>query len=288
MKTYQIDTPISEERYILGEGPLWHPLEQRLYWLDIDGCSLQVLDPKINAIQSYNLGQRCGAFAFRRQGDLLIAGEHTLAYWDERDSLSSPITRFYPDDAPQLMNDGKADSSGRFWVGSKGPFQGSSLFRIDENIESKEVLSKVTISNGLDWDLEEKYFYYTDSYAQTIYKYRYNPISGDISEPNIFFHIDDGTPDGLTMDSAGNLWVAVWDGWKVLYISPKAEVLAKIELPVQRPTSVTLGGATLTDLYITSAYVGLTEDDLKIQPYAGCLFKIPVETPGRPCNFFNG
>ncbi len=75
------------------------------------------------------------------------------------------------------------------------------------------------------------------------------------------------------MDSAGNLWVAVWDGWKVLYISPEAEVLAKIELPVQRPTSVTLGGATLTDLYITSAYVGLTEDDLKIQPYAGCLFK---------------
>lgn len=288
MARYEISTPLLDTHNILGEGPVWHPIEQRLYWLDIDGCLLQTYTPETGSYQKYDLGQRCGAFAFRKTSGLLVAGERGLAYWDERSGLSEYLVRFYEDNAPQLMNDGKADPSGRFWIGSKGPVGQSSLFRVEPDYSWETVIPGATISNGLDWSLDQKSMFYIDSYTQSILKYRYNPASGMISDPEQIFRSDAGKPDGMTLDSEGNLWVAFWDGAKVLHLDPNGGLLNEISMPVSRPTSVCLGGADYRDLYISSASVGLEASQLEAQPYAGALFSFRVDVPGRPCNFFGG
>ena len=122
----------------------------------------------------------------------------------------------------------------------------------------------------------------------TLFKYRFDVSSGELTQREVFFTTWDGTPDGLTVDSAGNIWVAIWDGWMFIRLSPEGQILDEIRLPVCRPTSVTLGGKDMRTLFITSASVELSADELATQPLAGDLFAISVETPGKSANLFAG
>ncbi len=146
-------------------------------------------------------------------------------------------------------------------------------------------LEELTISNGIDWSLDNRVFYHTDSGERTIFRYDFDPQTLELSNKNVFYIPEVGTPDGLTIDSQDNLWFAIWDGWKVVQLSPDGELMSEIELPVQRPTSVILGGQDLKTLFITSASVDLPEATLYgEQPMAGDLFAVQVTIPGKKAN----
>ncbi len=190
------------------------------------------------------------------------------------------------------MNDGRVDQAGRFWAGSKGPTGTAALFKLNPDQTCQKVLPGITISNGIDWSLDNTICYYTDSGNQTIYQYQFDPVEGALMEPKVFFSLKDdpnsATPDGLCLDSAGNIWTAIWDGSKVLQLSPEGKILQEVRLPVSRPTSIAFSGSEFKDLYITSASTGLTAKQLNQQPYAGDLFVFQTKIPGRPANFFTG
>jgi sugar lactone lactonase YvrE len=214
---------------ILGEGPLWHPLEERLYWLDIEAGTLFRLSPQNQNLEQFSLGKRAGCFALRNSGGLVIATENGLAFWEEQHSLSRNFIDLYPSGAPNMMNDGRVDGAGRFWVGSKGPQGVASLFRLDPDRKVTQILDSVTISNGIDWSPDNQFCYYVDSGASTLYRYRYDLDSGKLYAPQLFYQPEElpatATPDGLSVDSAGNIWVAIWDGSLVLQLSPQGETL---------------------------------------------------------------
>ncbi|MGB4323351.1 MAG: SMP-30/gluconolactonase/LRE family protein, partial [Anaerolineaceae bacterium] len=184
------------------------------------------------------------------------------------------------------------DSAGRFWVGSKGATGTSSLFRLDPDGKVTTILEGVTISNGIDWSPDNCYCYHVDSGAATLLRYHFNLDEGLLYAPEVFYQphnaIRSSTPDGLCVDQAGYIWVAIWDGGCVLQLSPKGEVLQEVRLPVSRPTSLTFGGEDLRDLYITSASTELSLNALASQPLAGDLFHIHTQIPGRPPNFYCG
>lgn len=132
--------------------------------------------------------------------------------------------------------------------------------------------------------------YYTDSPLRIIYAYDFDLVSGSIDNRREFVRVpvDEGFPDGLTVDSEGFIWSAHWDGWRITRYDPEGKVERVIPLPVQRPTSCAFGGADLNQLYITSAWSGLKEVDRQKQPLAGDLLRIQTNIAGQVENEFLG
>ena len=133
--------------------------------------------------------------------------------------------------------------------------------------------------------------YYIDTPTYQILAFDFDLKTGEIKNPKPLVTIDRaaGAPDGMTIDSSGCLWVALWGGSAVICYDPKSnKFLNKIELPISQVSSCTFGGENLDELYITSARVGLNDEQLQLEPLAGALFKANVGIRGLPVNNFNG
>jgi sugar lactone lactonase YvrE len=186
-------------------------------------------------------------------------------------------------------NDGKCDPRGRFWAGTvTSDFnQGlGQLYRWNLDGSVDVMVEGLYISNGLGWSPDQRWMYLSDSYLGEIYRFSYDAETGDIANRTLWLQYDGpGVPDGLTVDSEGFIWTAVWDGQCVLRLSPEGEVVETIDMPVQRPTSCILGGDNLQTLYVTSSSRDITDpDQLILPPPNGGLYSMSVSVPGLPEN----
>jgi len=185
------------------------------------------------------------------------------------------------------FNDGKVDRAGRFWAGTMddscaGPV--GSLYRWDPNGTVTRMATGFICSNGLGWSPDNRILYFTDSMIRTIWAYEFDLASGSLGARKVFAELakDDGVPDGLTVDSEGFVWSAIWDGWRVIRYAPDGRIDREIRMPVQRPSSCMFGGDDLKTLFITSACVELGWNSLCRGPLAGALFALQCEVPGLP------
>ncbi|HSN94694.1 MAG TPA: SMP-30/gluconolactonase/LRE family protein [Anaerolineaceae bacterium] len=268
----------------LGESPVWSTREQVLYWTDIEEQLVFRFNPETSQFSTFELPSKVGSFGLVEDSGLILAVQDGFAFWDGYGKSIKMLQKTIPEQSPCMMNDGKVDPMGRFWAGSKGPKGLASLWFLEKQNRLHKVLTGLGISNGLDWGTNV--FYFTDSLDARIYRYDYDLATGQIENPTVFFESPKGVPDGLCIDREGNVWSAIWDGWKVIQLSPEGKILSEIELPVQRPTSLCFGGPTLQTIFITSASVDLSDEALAAQPMAGHLFAIETKTSGRPCNYF--
>ena len=191
------------------------------------------------------------------------------------------------------MNDGACDSRGRFWAGTM-PFDErdpiGSLYRLDADHGVVKMLEQVTISNGIDWSLDDRTMYYIDSATKGVDAFDYEPEPGSIANRRRIATITIGgaVPDGMTVDSDGYLWVALWGGWGVHRFAPDGTLDRVIALPVSQVSACTFGGPDWQDLYISSASHGLSPDQLRQEPHAGGLFVCRPGVTGRPTNAYAG
>jgi sugar lactone lactonase YvrE len=266
----------------LGEGPLWHPEEQSLYWVDIDQHCFHRLFPATGQYEVFAVGLPVGALAFRVSGGLVLATRDGFAFWHPETQTLQFMADPEADKPEARFNDGAVDRQGRFWAGTMSAGPTSSLYRLDPDGSVHTMETGVTISNGIGWSPDDKTMYYTDTPLRMIYAYDFDPATGTIENRRPFIHTPDepGIPDGLTVDSEGFIWSARWDGWKVTRYDPTGKVEREINLPVQRPTSCTFGGVELDELYITSAWIGFSWIKRKLQPRAGDLFRIKASVKG--------
>ncbi|TFH32179.1 MAG: SMP-30/gluconolactonase/LRE family protein [Anaerolineales bacterium] len=275
----------------LGEGPLWHPIEQRLYCVDIESRSIWRIDPESGQAQDYVVDTRVGCLGIRRQGGFVLAGEDGFATWDPDTNEISLITNPEADRIYARYNDGAVDPAGRFWAGTMTP-QGyhSSLYRLDPDFLVHRMETEIGISNGIGWSPDQKTMYFTDSPRKLIYAYDFDVPSGEISHRRIWVDSseEDGLPDGLCVDAEGCVWSARWDGWRISRYDPQGQLMRRIPMPVQRPTSCAFGSPQLKTLFITSAWTGLTHAERSAQPMAGDLFYIELDTAGQTATFFQG
>lgn len=282
----KIKKPLIPLQNELGESPIWNVSQQKLYWIDIERGLLQTYHPATATFAEFGLGVLAGCITFTKNGYLLVATQNGLSFWDDRTGLHGELIQFFQEDDSRMMNDGKISPTGNFWVGSKGPHQASSLYRVLPDYSFTRQIDQLTISNGLDWTPDQNYFYHCDSGNNMVLRYIYHPENDSISSPEPFFRSDRGVPDGLTVDSQGNVWIALWDGWRVIGIRPDGVEFCSIQMPVSRPTSVCFGGPALDTLFITSARTGLDPLSLVEEPLAGSLFSIHVTTVGKTGNLF--
>jgi sugar lactone lactonase YvrE len=278
-------SPVVAARARLGECPVWDVDRQLLFWVDVHNHRVHQFNPATGNDRFFETGDVVPAILSAGQGRLLIALSDRLAFLDTETGAIDMLYQIqfpYPN---TRFNDGKCDAQGRVWIGSisEAPEQ-AELYRYDPD-GSLHVMEKgLTISNGLGWSPDQSTFYLTDSAKHRIYAYDFDIEAGTITNRRIFVDLSqeivDGTvvePDGLTIDQQGNLWSALWNGWRVACFNAKGEEIHSIKLPVQRPTSVTFGGAELTDLYITSASVGLSQKEIQRGFNAGDLFRVSVK-----------
>ncbi len=287
---FQVDLAVSSQCE-LGEGPVWHPGEQALYWLDIAQNRLHRHDYSSQEHTVTELGLLASAMGFRENGGFIMATQRGFAFWDpsagQYDFLGDPDASEGTD---PRFNDGKTDRRGRFWAGKMGGTYENSLFRIDPDRSITRMESHVAVSNGLGWSPDNRTFYFTDSVARKIYAYDFDFATGAIYNRRDFISVPlaegEGLPDGLVVDSEGCIWSARWGGWKVVRYDPHGKVMQELRMPVQYPTSCALGGPQLDELFITSAWVECSPEQRSEQPQAGDVFRVQVDTPGLPESFF--
>ncbi|WP_281242825.1 SMP-30/gluconolactonase/LRE family protein [Salisediminibacterium halotolerans] len=230
----------------------------------------------------------------RENGGLLLALERGFYFYDLDSNDLTPLGDPEAGIATNRFNDGKCDPAGRFWAGTmaldKAPGN-ANLYRLNRDHNIEHVLSGVTTSNGLAWDRERALMYYIDTKTKKVQAYDYDDGSGAIANPRTAVTIADGagSPDGMTIDQEGMLWIALFRGWRVIRVNPATgERLAEIAVPASQVTSCTFGGSSLDELYITTARTGLSEEALKEQPHAGGIFRVQPGVSGMPSYTFYG
>jgi len=277
----------------VGEGPVWDEVTGELLWVDIPAGLIHRWRPGTTAISTIAVGQPLGAVALRRTGGLVAAVRDGFALVDERSGTLELRCLVETDRPGNRMNDGKCDRAGRFWAGTMAedmrPGVGS-LYRLDMDLTVTLILSGVSVPNGIAWAPDDRTMYYVDSLERAIDAFSFDVERGELSDRRrlVAIEVEGGMPDGIAIDSAGNLWVALYGGAAVRRYSPAGDLDAVVPLPADRITSCTLGGPELRDLYVTSATRGSSADEWRLQPHAGAIFCIRVDVPGAPAARFGG
>lgn len=237
----------------LGEGPLWHPDEGRLYWTDIDGQRIYRLDPDTGHVEiACEAGMRVGGMTLQPDGALALFGDDGKISLLLDDQIH-PLLPGLPEEAGTRFNDVFADPIGRVFAGTmpKEDRKGR-LYRIDPDLSHRVVLEDIGCSNGMGFTPGGKGMYYTDTSAGRIYHFDYDATTGELTNQTTFLQFNGGgAPDGMTVDAEGNLWVAFWGGSCVRCFGPDGAQKAQIDLPAECITAPVI----LADgrMYVTSA-----------------------------------
>jgi sugar lactone lactonase YvrE len=271
----------------LGEGPVWDAAREELIWVDIDRGRVH-LRQRGRADRTLEVGQPVGCAVPRAGGGLALAlrdGFGVVAPGGGEARLVAPVERDRPD---TRMNDGACDGRGRFWAGTmslSGDTRAAALYRLDPDLSVTRVLPGISVSNGIAWAPDGSVLYHVDSPRRRIDLYDFDGWAGAVGSRRAVIPIaaELGSPDGLTVDAEGGVWVALWGGSAVLRFSPDGALDERLELPVTNVTSCCFGDRDLGTLYITTAARGAARE-----PLAGALFACRPGVRGLPATPFAG
>jgi sugar lactone lactonase YvrE len=278
---------VLDARAVIGECPLWDARLGVLWWVDIPAGLVHRFEADTGSDNAIEIGQDVGAVALRSNGGLVMALRSGFAFLNA-DGAVTYAASLDQADARMRLNDARCDPRGRLWAGTvRDDFASgvAALYRLDPDLTLHKMLEGVTISNGLDWSPDGALFYYADSATGAVDAFDFDLVQGSLGGRHRLLELPHelGMPDGLTVDAAGFLWIAVFGGGQVRRHAPDGRLDAVIKLPVRWVTSCGFGGPNLDRLYITS---GRERDpDAAL---AGGLFCVEPGVRGRPQNAFGG
>jgi sugar lactone lactonase YvrE len=282
----------SEEFAELGEGPLWDIRTQTLHWVDIVGGAVLRRGGNSPIGDRVELGTQVGCLGLTPDPDVLVVGMRTG--WHLL-NIRTGARRFLTDPEADRdscrFNDGAVDPGGRFWTGSLEDREATPdgrLYVLHGDGSYAVADEGFYCSNGIDWSPDGRWMYFVDSRRDVIMRYAFDVESGRLRGKSTFVDTAalDGIPDGLRVDSSGDVWCAFWDGAHVTRFGPDGTAIERMPVPVLRPTSVAFGGPDLQTMYITSARYGLTDEQLRRWPLSGNVLQCRVATPGSLAHHF--
>jgi sugar lactone lactonase YvrE len=281
---------------IVGESPVWHPGEQRLYWIDIQGKQIHRFNPRTRENESFPLPEIVTCIQLCSTGGLVLTLKKNFAFFDPGAQHLEKLQGVEGDLPDNRFNDGKCDPQGRFWAGTMDATHwdkpSGNLYRMERNLAVTKMQSQVICSNGSGWSPDGRTMYYTESFRYAIFAYDFDPATGNIENRRMFAQIPDedrkagGFPDGMTVDAEGFIWSNQVGVGKIVRYDPEGKVERVIQMPVPRATDCTFGGPNLKILYITSARETMTPEQLKQAPLSGSLFAVETGVKGQPSTPF--
>ncbi|MEM9837296.1 MAG: SMP-30/gluconolactonase/LRE family protein [Bacteroidota bacterium] len=288
MQTFQAQLAYQLEAE-LGEGPLWHPVHQQLYFVDITQGTVYAFDPDRHQTQHWKFPNFTAALAQGANDTLFVAEQHQLSLLDTQSGTRTKVLNLdLPSDV--RFNECKCDPQGRFWMGTmqlEAKERKGNFYRVDLDHKVEKILPELTIPNGFCWTEDQQFLYHIDSFQHRVIRYRYHAEAGTLSDPTTVFTNPHPQVflDGMCMDQKGHLWIACWGGHQVICVDPvQGTIIATVQVPAPHVTSCIFGGDDFTDLYITTARLGLTDKQLEQYPLSGSLFVGKVASSGRAAN----
>ncbi|WP_170361738.1 SMP-30/gluconolactonase/LRE family protein [Ruegeria arenilitoris] len=268
----------------LGEGPLWHPERQQLFWFDILGKRLMTRDGE--AQRNWQFDEHVSAAGWVDRDRLLIASETGLWRFNLQNDQKDLIAPLEADNPVTRSNDGRADPWGGFWIGTMGktaePSAGA-IYRYWRG-ELRQLVNDVTISNAICFAPDRSCAYYTDTATKQVIQWPLNSETGwPKGDSTVFLdlRVDGLNPDGAVVDAKGNLWIAQWGASRVAAYKPSGQFLTAIPFEATHVSCPAFGGNDLTTLYCTTAREGLDEDTLAAHPTNGMTFAAPSTGTGQ-------
>lgn len=280
---------------LLGESPFWLPESGGwLWWCDIAGRQLNALQPATMSHAWWRFDTEPCCAAPMDDGQVMVALRDGIHRFQPASSRLQLLAKAPYDTSVERFNDGKADPQGRLWVGSMSEprLPTASLYRYGGGF-LKRMAGDITVSNGLAFSPDGRTMYRADTAAHTVFAHDFNGANGSIGEPRVLARFEPkvpgrsladygGRPDGAAVDAEGCYWVAMYEGARVVRLSPAGEMLGEIALPVRCPTMPCFGGADLRTLFVTTARHGRPEDELARDAWAGQVLQMRVDVPGLP------
>lgn len=287
----------SAGRGLLSEGPRWDADRAELIWVDILAGEVHTAplgdDGRLEPVRTLRVGRHVGAAAPATGGGYVLAAAGGFWHVDDHGALTE-LAQPEPGRTDVRMNDGICDPQGRFWGGTMAyaetPGAGR-LYRLELDGRCTLVLDGLTISNGMGWSPDGATMYLADSGTGEVYAFDFDPARGSVDRRRTLVHVDipGAAPDGLTVDSTGDVWVALWNGGALARYAPDGSLRQTVPVPVDRPTSCAFGGPDGATLFVTSSREGLDEAALARQPQAGHVLRIDgLGVTGAPCTPYRG
>ena len=247
-----------DARNELGEGPLWDVTEQRLYWIDSHGRTINRVDAEGGERKIWQVPEHIGSMCLRAGGGAVVALRNGFHFFDFETGLATPIADPEKENRRTRMNDGKVDRQGRFLAGYMDyeecqPLAG--LYRLDPDLSVIPLEENIIVANGPCWSPDGGTFYFADSFRRSIWSYQYDQATGALLSRRLFANFEGnlrGYPDGATVDEEGFVWSVEVYGGRLVRFAPDGTIDRLIGMPVDSITSVSFGGADLDILYVTS------------------------------------
>jgi sugar lactone lactonase YvrE len=271
----------------LGECPRWDERRRVLWWVDILAPALHWFDPASGRNGTIAMPEHIGCFALTDDGGF-IAGMRSGIWLLDADG--APLRRIAanPEDvATSRFNDGRCDSRGRFWAGTidEPKAGGAAHLYCCDGDALRAVDGGFLTSNGLAFSPDGRWLYHSDTPRFTVYRRPFDPATGMVGPREAWLRLaptadDRGRPDGAAVDAEGYYWSALFEGERVIRVSPDGRIVAEYPLPARCPTMCAFGGDDLRTLFVTTARHGRDENELDALPLSGGLFAMDVPVPG--------
>lgn len=278
-----VAVPISDARFVLGEGLHWDVSRQCLWGVDIHGCVIWRWDLDAPKMVQWKTDQRVGwVLPLRNNISRMLLGLHSgVACADAEDMRTLYwLQKPFEGQACLRLNDAKADLTGAVWCGSLNnddeTRRDGSFFRLAPDGQWSTMDTGYTVANGPAINASQTVLMHTDSGRRSIYRFDLDVTSGTLHGKQVWkiFSDDEGCPDGMCFDAEDALWVAHWGAGCISRFGMDGRLLARVQLPVSQITSVCFGGPRMNRLFVSSAKVGLSAQQLRMQPLAGAVFEI--------------
>ena len=263
----------------IGESPVWSVSENSLYWVDVEGESIQRWREQDRSVQRWDIGEAVGCIGLRKRGGLVGASRTGFFFLDVVSGKTTPISDPEADLPDNRFNDGKVDRRGRL-LGRHAQLPripkcaSGALYRLDPDLSIRRMEEGLRCPNGMAWSPDDRLMYLCDTWTRRIFVYDFDADDGVPRNRRLFAELteNEGFPDGLTVDADGCIWNAHYNGWRITRYAPDGKIDRIIRMPVQHVTSLTFGGPGLGTLYVTSSHLRLSEEERSRQPVAGHVF----------------
>ena len=264
----------------LGEGPLWHPGRQELFWFDILGK--RMMSRGGHGVRDWAFDRHVSAAGWIDHDSLLIATETDLCRLDLTTDALERVVPLETDIAATRSNDGRADPFGGFWIGTMGKAAetgAASIYRYYRGVLRK-IVDGITIPNAICFAPDGACAYFADTAPGIVWKQPLDAHGWPDGDRSVFIDHGPGAgPDGAVVDRQGRLWNAHWGHFKLSVYDPSGALLEDHRLPCRQPSCPAFGGPELNQLYVTSAREHLGED---AGPADGLTYVLPLSAEGQP------
>jgi sugar lactone lactonase YvrE len=267
----------------LGEGPLWHPIREQLFWFDIIGKRL--LSQNDGKPLEWAFEEHVSAAGWVSRAELLIASETALLLFNLENGTSRPLCALEADKPANRSNDGRADPFGGFWIGTMGKAAEAGAGAIYRFYQGRLItlFENLSIPNAICFSPDASHAYFTDTVTGCIQSVELDAQGWPKAAPEVFLDLkaEGLAPDGAVVDRHGQIWVAQWGAARVACYDASGRFVTAVAMPAPHTTCPAFGGADLRTLFCTSATQGLSEAAIKNAPHSGMVFAAAGTVQGQ-------